>query len=90
VSFGRPVERQLAGKRSGLFDVVVVAEGERQRQLTGEIACRGVVVQPRGSSVSPKVIRIGVLFRALAFWSPEAGLGLSDGAGGLVSGAPAA
>jgi hypothetical protein len=48
VPFGRALERQLAGKRSGLFDVVVVAEGERQRQLSGEIACRGVVVQPRG------------------------------------------
>ena len=48
VPFGRAVERQLAGKRRGLLDVVVVAEGERQRQLGGEIACRGVVVQPRG------------------------------------------
>jgi hypothetical protein len=48
VPFGRALERQLAGKRSGLLDVVVVAEGERQRQLGGEITCRGVVVQPRG------------------------------------------
>ena len=44
---GRAVERQLAGKRRGLLHVVVVAEGERQRQLRGEIARRGVVVQPR-------------------------------------------
>jgi hypothetical protein len=48
VPFGRTVERQLAGKRRGLLDVVVVPEGERQRQLSGEIACGGVVVQPRG------------------------------------------
>src|SRR5215203_3255343 len=48
VPFGRPLKRQLAGKRSGLFDVVVVAEGERQGQLSGEIAGRGVVVQPPG------------------------------------------
>src|SRR3712207_4776685 len=48
VPFGRTLERQLAGKRSGLLDVVVVAEGERQRQLSGEIARRGVVVQPSG------------------------------------------
>jgi hypothetical protein len=48
VPFGRTLERQLAGKRSGLLDVVVVAEGERQRQLSGEIARRGVVVQSSG------------------------------------------
>jgi hypothetical protein len=47
VSFARPVERQLAGKRRGLLDAVVVAEGERQRQLSGEIACGGVFVEPR-------------------------------------------
>jgi len=29
VPFGRAVERQLARERSGLLDVVVVAEGER-------------------------------------------------------------
>src|SRR5437773_4840854 len=40
VPLGRALERQLAGKRSGLLDVVVVAEGERQRQLGGEIARR--------------------------------------------------
>src|SRR4028118_1778823 len=44
--FGRALQRQLVGKRRGLLDVVVVAEGERQRQLGGEIARRGVVVQP--------------------------------------------
>ena len=47
VPVGRTVERQLPGKGRGLLDVVVVAEGERQRQLSGEIACRGVFVQPR-------------------------------------------
>src|SRR5215207_4603329 len=46
VPFGRTLERQLAGKRSGLLDVVVVAEGERPRQLSDEIARRSVVVQP--------------------------------------------
>ena len=34
VPFGRAVERQLARERSGLLDVVVVAEGERQGQLS--------------------------------------------------------
>src|SRR5215213_8279989 len=48
VSLGRTLERQLAGKRGDLFHVVEVAEGERQRQLSGEIARRGVVVQPSG------------------------------------------
>ena len=88
VPFGRALERQLAGKRSGLFDVVVVAEGERQRQLSGEIARRGVVMQP--STVSPKVIRIGVPSEGLASWSPGAGLGLADGSGVLAPGAPVA
>src|SRR5215218_3009468 len=46
VSLRRTVERQLAGKRGDLFYVVEVAEGERQRQPSGEIARRGVVVQP--------------------------------------------
>jgi hypothetical protein len=48
VPFGRTLERQLAGKRRGLLDVVVVAEGERQRQLSGEITCGRVVGQPGG------------------------------------------
>jgi hypothetical protein len=45
VSLRRTVERHLAGKRSDLFHVVEVAKGERQRQLTGEIACGRAVVQ---------------------------------------------
>src|SRR5215218_3919921 len=48
VPFGRTLQRQLAGKRSGLLAVVVVAEGERQRELSGEIARGSVVVQPSG------------------------------------------
>jgi hypothetical protein len=46
VPFWRTLQRPLAGKRRGLLDAVVVAEGERQWQLSGEIARRGVFVQP--------------------------------------------
>jgi hypothetical protein len=42
------------------------------------------------STVSPKVIRIGVPSEELASWSPEAGLGLGDGSGVLAPGAPVA
>ena len=48
VTVGRAVERQLTGEGSGLFGVVVVAEGEGQWQLVGEIARGGVVGEPAG------------------------------------------
>src|SRR4051794_28106235 len=41
-------ERKLAGQWRGLLHMVVVAEAEGQRELDGEIACRGVVVQSCG------------------------------------------
>src|SRR5215216_3427568 len=44
VPFWRTLQRQLAGKRRGLLDAVVVAEGERQWQLSGERTRRGVFV----------------------------------------------
>ena len=87
VSFGRTLDRQLSGKRRGFFDAVVVTDGERQRQLSREIARRGVVVQPRSElriADGDPNRRAG---RALAFWSRDAGLVLVEGA--LASGAPA-
>src|ERR671912_570093 len=87
VPFGRALERQLAGKRSGLLDAVVVAEAERQRQLTGQIACRGVVVQPRGElriaegDPNRRALR-GAGLLVIGGWARGAGLG---SAGRLVS-----
>src|SRR5918995_1780038 len=39
---------QLVREGRGLLNAVVVAERERQRELGGEVARGGVVVQPRG------------------------------------------
>ena len=87
VSFGCTLNRQLSGKRRGFLDAVVVAEGEGQRQLSREIARRGVVVQPRGElciADGDPNRRVG---RGAGVLVAGGGLGLVDGA--LASGAPA-
>jgi hypothetical protein len=90
VPFGRAVERQFARKRRGLLDVVWL----RKVSITGSWAVRSRAVALSSSravsSVLPKVIRIGMSFRAPAFWSPDAGLGPDDGAEVPISGAPPA
>jgi hypothetical protein len=85
VPVGCTLERELDGKRSRLLGGVVVAEGEREWELGGEIACRGVVGEPAGE---PRLAEADA--DRLPSRSRELGTTPGDGDGMLASDAPAA
>jgi hypothetical protein len=84
---GAPSVASGRRQRRGLLDAVVIADGERQRELAGEFARLALSSSRAPRRVSPNMMRIGVPVLGLACCA-GAVLGLGGGVEVLVSAVP--